>query len=84
MQSWEYCAIVGVAVTSGGRLLADQERSIHFFTERGVRMVKVNVDDQNALAQAIAGLGADGWELVGCGNTGLEDHVLYFKRPVSE
>jgi hypothetical protein len=46
-----------------------------------VRVVKVNPDDQNALALAIAGLGVEGWEMVGCGNGIGDGHVVYFKRP---
>jgi hypothetical protein len=80
MQKWEYCAIVGITITSGGRLVAGQERFIHHFNEVNVRVVKVNADDQNALAQAIAGLGAEGWEMVGCGNGIGDGHVIYFKR----
>ena len=83
MQAWEYCAIVGVTTTSGSRLVADHERLIHYFNESNVRVVKVNVDDQNALAEAIAGLGIEGWEMVACGNTGPESHTIYFKRPVA-
>jgi hypothetical protein len=82
VQTWEYCAIVGVTVTSGGRLIADQQRFIHYFKDANVQVVKVNVDDQHALAQAIAGLGAEGWELVACGNLGPEHHVIYFKKPL--
>ena len=84
MLKWEYCAIVGVTITSGGRLVAAHERFIHYFNDVAVRVVKVNPDDQNALAQAVAGLGAEGWEMVGCGNGLGERHVIYFKRQFTD
>ena len=82
MQNWEYCAVAGVSLSSGGRLLADWERTIHYFDEKGVRTVNVNVEDPDALALTIAGMGADGWEMVGCGNVGPDNHIIYFKRPI--
>jgi hypothetical protein len=84
MQNWEYCAVAGVTISSGGRLHAARERTIHYFNERGVRIVNVNIEDENALGLAIAGMGAEGWEMVGCGNTGPDNHILYFKRPIQQ
>jgi hypothetical protein len=84
MQKWEYCAITGISLTSGGRLLANRERTIHYFNERGVRIVNVNVEDPDSLALAIAGMGAEGWEMVGCGNVGSDSHMIYFKRQIQE
>jgi soluble P-type ATPase len=82
MQRWEYCAIVRVSATSGGRLVASTERTVHYFTDHHVKIVKVNADDPDALGLSISDLGVQGWEMVGCGNTGGESHTVYFKRPL--
>ena len=80
MQKFEYCAVYQITQMQGwltGVGMVYQE----VFTEQGAtrRDVEHNPD---ALARLIAGLGKDGWEMVGAGTVTEHYHALYFKRPI--
>jgi hypothetical protein len=81
MQKWEYAVVEGMQGehTSNPRF--------HIFTEFGWESVDFSEDSpetaqpMNAVAQLIARLGEQGWEMVGTASTGQNAHCLYFKRP---
>jgi len=79
VQKWEYCVIGAVHRLSGDRLLLGDRAGVEHFSA-GARAVRA-FRSHDELGQAIAQLGDEGWEMVGCGNTGEGSHVLYFKRP---
>ncbi len=84
-QQWEYCAITGVAKKEGRRGFNPYYPAIWHFTNQGVKIVEIKGDERTQVAQAIAQLGQDGWEMVGCvseatGRT-TSSHALYFKHP---
>jgi len=91
MQKWEYCAIVGMA--RNGTNLATATPALWQFTPAGIQSVNLGrkhfaiagkefENEADAVAAAIANLGAEGWELVGVGQTAIIHHLLYFKRPL--
>jgi hypothetical protein len=57
---------------------------LYRLTERGFEESKVTIPKDVShiafLGMCIAGLGNEGWELVGAGNIGEAYHCLYFKR----
>jgi hypothetical protein len=77
---WEYCVIGPIKWNSNMErpeltyLTHDGRRSVEMAPIPG-RMLEADV-----LAQHIAQMGEDGWELVGCGNVSEQRHILYFKR----
>ena len=80
---WEYCALSRAAYAATNR------RGVYwisYFKDTGVEVVGVeeNVLDQDAaLAKTIAGLGEEGWELVGQSELLVRTakvEALYFKR----
>jgi hypothetical protein len=85
MQKWEYCVITGIVPWAGG---LDSEEHLQYFG----RDCPEATDFKRAsarhrpqlLADTIAQLGEDGWEMVGCAFAGHRGHHLYFKRPKSE
>jgi len=83
MQRWEYCVVGYIK----GRLEGDYPRLI-MLTNRGQEQRRIEgtreLLERDVLAQTIARLGEDGWEMVGCGNVGEHTHVIYFKRPKAE
>lgn len=82
MQEWEYCAIVGVSRYD--RNLNPGYPALWYFTASGVDIVEIAGQEEAAdVARAVAELGAQGWEMVGCGNTSQFHHAIYFKRPTS-
>lgn len=80
MQKWEYCTVVGFYI-QGGDLETFFPAAMHF-TAKGLKIVEIKKPEHLEVALAIAQLGEEGWEMVGCGNTGAERHCLYFKRPL--
>ena len=78
MQLWEYMQLIwseemNVDPRSGvGRLLQYQMNGL-----------PVRDTGDMKPAEFINALGAQGWELVGCGNLSVDKHCLYFKRPRS-
>jgi hypothetical protein len=83
MSKWEYCAITGIYYdTKEGWLSAGfDKRSLMLFKEPNVFGEKIERGDPNALSTAIARLGEEGWEMVGCVPAARGDaHILYFKR----
>ncbi len=81
MQKWEYCVVSGI-----GPSLATSYPAAYRMTARGIEIVMdfkklpKGASEINAVAQLIAQLGEEGWEMVGSGNTGSGHHSLYFKR----
>lgn len=86
MQKWEYCAITNIKAGGhqGLRGAYDWFVLCEFAQEGQNPVVTGNKkDSQKKLGSAIAKLGLDGWEMVGC----VDDqygHIIYFKRPLSE
>ena len=81
MQKWEYAAITNVhnhSITSGRA--TGWEHFTHL-TASGPQVTELS-DDNKSLSQLIAKLGVEGWEMVGCGNTGESHHTVYFKRQI--
>lgn len=81
MQKWEYCVIHRY------RVLADKfvDTKLYRFTDKGMEVVRdfqqlPEKARDNAVAQLIAQLGEEGWELAGAGNVAEAVHALYFKR----
>jgi hypothetical protein len=85
---WEYCAVTGFAWRQTG--LSSSSRTIfavvRFFPD-ATEEFEGN-SEQNALANAFAHLGDDGWELTGISTSfnlsdgsGMSASVYYFKRP---
>lgn len=88
---WEYCVIP--FVRSGyGEFLCNPE--LWCLRTDGTQVTRIPLPPRftskgikrkaNAVMQAIARLGEEGWELVGCGNDDPAGHMLYFKRPKQE
>lgn len=85
MQKWEYCTVGPIK----GNLEGHYPRLV-ILSESGMVVTKIlgirGLSEDQILAQTIARLGGEGWELVSCGSTGWREenrHMLYFKRPVS-
>ena len=82
MQKWEYCVVGPIKQNFMGYY-----PQITFFTSEGEQTKSISdekgMSETEILARTLASLGNDGWEMVGCGSTGRETHLLYFKRAVS-
>jgi hypothetical protein len=80
MQRWEYCTIGPFKGPAEG----DVPRLVQF-TREGPKTIRLDkplgIGEAGTISQAIARLGDEGWEMVGCGNVGQVLHILYFKRP---
>jgi hypothetical protein len=85
---WEYCAIMGVAWRQKGFSSSTRTPSavVRFFPNTFEEIEGTNEED--AIANAFARLGDDGWELTGVATnfsvtdgTGKTSTVYYFKRP---
>jgi len=82
MSKWEYCAVHSVLADAKYQYLTcydGWQRALDYFTVTGGNRTEIK-KGPDALAQAIAELGEQGWEMVGCGNV-YTFHVIYFKRP---
>lgn len=77
MQKWEYCT-VGPITEHYGQPLADLASRNYLNAEGAQAKVKLITDN---LFLVISKLGEEGWEMVGCGNVGDKQHLIYFKRP---
>jgi hypothetical protein len=80
MQKFEYCAVYQIA-QMGGWLTSVGMAYKEEFTERGATRLDID-HNPDALAKIIAGLGKEGWEMVGTGVVTEHYHALYFKRPI--
>ena len=81
MQRWEYCVVTSVRVRAG--TLDPGRPKLELLTPERLREMPLATGraSGNDVAQAVAGLGDHGWELVGAVNTDAKVHCLYFKRP---
>jgi hypothetical protein len=89
---WEYCAITGFNWKQKGFSLSSPSAPsavIRFFPNTFEEVEGVNEED--ALANAFARLGAEGWELTAIRQSlvlregdGKSTHTFYFKRPARE
>lgn len=85
MQQWEYC-MVGPIRSNDNKFDGAYPQLTHL-TDKGVDSVRIRPPMTGergldySLAKTIAELGAEGWEMVGCGNVAVDMHFLYFKRP---
>ncbi len=81
MQKWEYCMIGPIKSTITGPE-GYYPYTVHL-TDKGLAKTRIEgagiLSEISILAQTVAKLGEEGWEMVGCGNTG-DSHYLYFKR----
>jgi len=86
MQKWEYI-VVGELSIGYGRVKVDHPSAYHI-TNKGFELMTDFKDRlkeeyaENLVGQFIAQLGAEGWEIIGMGNTKQLYHCIYFKRPV--
>ena len=86
MQKWEYRVIAGVDHTKLG--LINRDPCYIQLTTEGEKILMGSRDfktqgggnETKAMAQLIAQLGEEGWELVGVASKD-RSHSLYFKRP---
>ena len=94
MQKWEYLVVKEMKVdalmrvesvfkmTNKGLELVKQFYDKAYFKNAGHSLPGDAVQSvPNAVAQYIAQLGDEGWEMVGGGNVSESSHYLYFKRP---
>jgi len=87
MPKWEYCVLTGI---KGSNFYPHYPR-LQRFTLDGYGLEDMvdfgkrpkGLTELTAVAQAIARLGEDGWEMVSAGSRGrLDDtYCIYFKRP---
>lgn len=87
MSRWEYCAIIGVWRETDQRYPQLRWPALWCFTAEGIQITEIKGDEATLLGQTIARLGEQGWEMVGCGETGhlgsnggSISHFVYFKR----
>lgn len=96
MQKWEYLVITGIhtSIATSGTNWHTLYPRCYRMTVSGLEMVtdfqdfkRRGISELTAVAQFIAQLGDDGWELVGTGYAGTSTlqnsphQSLYFKRP---
>jgi hypothetical protein len=83
MQKWEYCVITGLVPWAEG---VDSEDHLQYFgpgpTEIYDFKNTIGRRRPEVIAETIAQLGEQGWEMVGCAFAGHRGHHLYFKRPI--
>ena len=91
LQSWEYCAVTRLSTKgSSGRVVAfariayfgnsgEQNEEIEREAKNFANANSYNETSGTLFAQAIAKLGAEGWEMVGAAPY-FGESVLYFKR----
>lgn len=83
MQKWEYCIVTGIVPWSGG---LDSEDHLQYFGTASPEITYFGhttpQQRPQVLAQTIARLGEEGWEMVGCAFAGHRGHHIYFKRPI--
>lgn len=75
IQKWEYCFL---------EKIGDHNLALNFTKKDGLEIVELKEKTKNynqILGNTISELGENGWEMVGCGNTGEHTHKIYFKRP---
>jgi hypothetical protein len=85
MPQWEYCSVRGIYNASNDwRTMYPR---LYRFTDAGAQLtddfktLEQGMSEAQAVAQAIARLGQDGWEMVGIAGDGNGSaHCLYFKR----
>ena len=83
MQTWEYCAIVGLSRYDVQ--LAPGRPAIWQFEHDGIDIVSIEGQgdkEAHEVARTISELGAEGWEMVGCANTSQYHYTVFFKRPI--
>jgi hypothetical protein len=83
MQKWEYSRLAGMTQTF------PEYPAYYRMTRKGNELVEdfkklpKGTSLQDAVAQFIAQLGEDGWEMIGAGTVREgSSHCLYFKRPI--
>jgi hypothetical protein len=82
MQKWEYCVVSGIGRSADHRRFDTHYPCFSRLTSNGVESVTDfknrprGVSEWDAVAQLIAQLGDEGWEMVGA-----DAASLYFKRP---
>ena len=89
MQKWEYCYLEGVYLMSGRGFSAEYPIK-RTFTTKPPYLIKEDLWDLQrsrkerifGIAELIAKMGREGWELVSLGREG--SNVMFFKRPIEE
>ncbi len=77
MQNWEYLSLeIRLKVISFNA----HKPQIYVNGNEVPDSNNMNMDDIARLMTYANELGAKGWEMVGCGNTGEYRHAIYFKR----
>ncbi len=89
MQKWEYCTLGPIEYSSTSWKWIPNEPTRIVFTTKGVKEQGFHINEDHSLkdvqdevSTALAQLGEQGWELVGCGSVFAAGHFLYFKRPL--
>jgi len=81
VQKWEYCLLAGFGFNPGGGGWCTSYPKFYRFESSGIKLVtdfkESRVSEKDAVAQHIAQLGEEGWEI-----TSYSGSVIYFKRPV--
>ena len=79
MQKFEYCAVYQITQMEGWLTTVGMAYKADFTGQGATRQ---DLDhNPDALAEVIAKLGDEGWEMVGTGVVSEHYHAIYFKRP---
>ena len=83
MQKWEYRFLGPIKSVAGG--FQGYYPYDGYFDDDGLKQTSLGGrKESDRIASTIAKLGFEGWEMIGCGSTGIngEGHIIYFKRPI--
>lgn len=81
MQKWEYCVLRGFWL-GGERRLYTQQPCLCYFTPDGPKYERIHGEKEDmAIAQKIAELGEQGWEMCGLVLSSQPTTNAVFKRP---
>ena len=76
MQQWEYLSLIWSEAVN-----ADPRQGVAKVHAYLMNDAPVRDAEMMKVSDFINALGFQGWEMVGCGNIGVDRHCLYFKRP---
>lgn len=89
---WEYCAVGSIKSVEAKMGVDVGNPLLITFTRKGANIQSLK-GGETSVAEMIARLGEEGWEMVGTGNVfatttitgtgGVPGHLVYFKRPIS-
>ena len=76
MQLWEY-----LQLTWSEQMNVDPRSGVGKQLTYQMNGAQVRDAGDMKVADFVNALGAQGWEMIGCGNLAVDKHCLYFKRP---